>query len=102
MDFSGDDFFVGAILGLTVDTYSAQYFGDYGRTSHIFYVAVNSNPEVFALHSCRMEKCAQSMHLVAVSLSAARTLESGHYFFEFSISWQFAAVFAAQCSWGPR
>ena len=36
---------------------------------------MNSNPEAFALHSCRMEKCAQSMPLVAVSLSAVRTLE---------------------------
>ena len=40
-----------------------------------------------------MEKCAQSMLLVAVSLSALRTLEPGHYFYEFSISWQFAAFF---------
>ena len=38
-----------------------------------------------------MEKCAQSMLLVAVSLSAVRTLESGHYFCKSSISWQFAA-----------
>ena len=35
----------------------------------IFYVAVNSNPVAFGLHSCRMEKRAQSMLLVAVSLS---------------------------------
>ena len=40
-----------------------------------FYVAVNSNPEAFALHSCRMENCAQPMLLVAASLSAGRTLE---------------------------
>ena len=44
---------------------------------HIFYVAVNSNPEAFALHSCRMEKCAQLMLLVAASLSAVRMLEVG-------------------------
>ena len=35
---------------------------------------MNSNPEAFALHSCRMEKRAQSMLLVAASLSAVRTL----------------------------
>ena len=45
------------------------------KNLHIFYVAVNSNPEAFALHSCRTEKCAQSMLLVAASLSAVRTLE---------------------------
>ena len=33
------------------------------------------------------------MLLVAVSLSAASTLESGHHLYEFSISWQFAAFF---------
>ena len=40
---------------------------------HIFYVAVNSNPEAFGLHSRRLEKRAQSMLLVVVSLSAVRT-----------------------------
>ena len=44
------------------------------KNLHIFYVAVNSNPEAFALHSCRMEKRAQSMLLVVVALSAVRTL----------------------------
>ena len=33
------------------------------------------------------------MLLVAVLLRAACTLKPGHYFYEFSISWQFAAVF---------
>ena len=28
-----------------------QYFGGFGRTSHIFYVAADSNPEAFLLHS---------------------------------------------------
>ena len=42
---------------------------------HIFYVAVNSNHEAFGLHSFRMEERAQSMLLVAASLSAVRTLE---------------------------
>ena len=32
------------------------------------------------------------MLLIAVSLIAARTLESGHYFYKF-ISWQFAGFF---------
>ena len=45
------------------------------RNLHIFYVAVNSNPEAFGLHSGGMEKRAQSMLLVAASLSAFRTLE---------------------------
>ena len=52
---------------------------------HIFYVAVNSNPEAFGFHSFRMEKRAQSMLLVAVSLSAVRTFGSSHYFYERSI-----------------
>ena len=76
-------FLVGAILGFTVDALR-QYFVDYGRITHFFCVAVTSNPE---------EKCAQPMLLVACSLSAARTLESGHYSYEFSMSW---------CSWSPR
>ena len=50
-------------LGSTVDTCSSRGFG---RIFHIFYVAVNSNPEAFGLHSCGMEKRAQSMLLVAV------------------------------------
>ena len=45
------------------------------KNLHIFYEAVNSNPEAFGLHSCRMEKRAQSMLLVAASLSAVRRLE---------------------------
>ena len=38
-----------ALLGSTVDTCST---GGFGRISLIFYVAVNSNPEASALHSC--------------------------------------------------
>ena len=37
-----------ALLGSTVDTCSTKGFG---RISLIFYGAVNSNPEAFALHS---------------------------------------------------
>ena len=59
-------------LGSTVDTWSSRGFG---QISTFFYVAVNSNPEAFGLHSCRMEKRTQSMLLVAASLSAVRTLE---------------------------
>ena len=68
------------------------------KNLHIFYVAVNSNPEPFALHSCRMEKCAQSMLLVAASLSAVRTLEvdiisTNAPFFD--SLWQFSLLIAA-------
>ena len=59
-------------LGSTVDTCSSRGLE---RIVHISHVAVNSNPEAFGLHSFRMEKRAQSMLLVAVSLSAVRTLE---------------------------
>ena len=38
------------------------------------WTTVNSNPEAFRLQSSRMEKRAQSMLLVVVALSAARTL----------------------------
>ena len=51
------------------------FFEGFGRKLHIFHVAVKSNPEAFGLHSCRMEKRAQSMLLVAASLSGVRTLE---------------------------
>ena len=66
-DFSGTR----ALLGSTVDTCSSRIW----KNLLIFYVAVNSNPEAFALHSCRMEKRARSMLLVAASLSEVRTLE---------------------------
>ena len=80
------------------------FFEGLRRIRHIFYVEVNSNPEAFrSPFSRRLEKCAQSMLLVAASLSAVRTLEvdiismSGPF-------WQFAVVFAASCSifQGPR
>ena len=56
-------------------------------------VAVNSNPEAFA----------QSMLLVAVFFSAIRTW-TWTLFLQVLLFWQFAAVFAAQCSIfrGPR
>ena len=41
---------VGAMLGSTVDTCSASVRG-FGRISHIFYVATDSDPEAFLLHS---------------------------------------------------
>ena len=46
-----------------------------------FYDAADSNPEAFSPFG-RMEKCAQSMLLVAVMLSAVHTLEPGIPFFE--------------------
>ena len=89
LDLSGDP--ACTSLGLTVDTCSSRGFG---RIYSIFYVVVNSNPEaVLASIRSGMEKCAQSMLLVAVSLSAARTLKCGHYFCESFISCQFAAFF---------
>ena len=48
--FSGDP--ACSPLGSTVDTCSSSGFG---RILHIFYVAVNSNPDAFRLHSRRME-----------------------------------------------
>ena len=51
-----------------------MFYGRLWKNLHIFYVAVNSNPEAFCLHSRRMEKRAQSMLLVVVALSAVRTL----------------------------
>ena len=78
-------------LGSTVDTCIFENL--LTNFSHIFYVAGNSNPEAFFL--------ALSMLLVAVSLSAARTLESAHYFSESSISWQFAAVFCCSVQLEP-
>ena len=60
LDFSGDDFVRGAMLGLTVDTGLATVLG-FGRISHIFYVDVGSHLGVFSPFSRRMEKYAQSM-----------------------------------------
>ena len=62
-----------------------MFFERLWKNLHIFHVAVNSNPEAFGLHSCIMEKRAQSMLLVVASLSAVRTLEVEHYFYERSI-----------------
>ena len=64
LDISGDP--ACSPLGSTVDTCSSRGFG---RIFHIFYVAVNSNPDAFHLHSRRME----SVHS-RVALSAVRTL----------------------------
>ena len=58
MDFSGDDFVRGAMLGLTADTGLATVLG-FGRISHIFHVDVGLDFGVFL--SRRMEKYAQSM-----------------------------------------
>ena len=77
LDFSGGP--ACTALGSTVDTFSSR---GSGKFLHIFYVAVNSNPGAFGLHSCRMEKRAQSMLLVVASLSSVRTLEVEHYFYE--------------------
>ena len=49
LDFSGDDFVRGAMLGLTVDMGLATVLG-FGRILHIFYVDVGSDFGVF-LHS---------------------------------------------------
>ena len=59
-----------ALLGSTVDT---CFTGGYWRTSHIFSVRCTQTRGVLSLHS-RMEKCAQLMLRVAVSLRAVRTL----------------------------
>ena len=78
LDFSGDDFVRGAMLGLTVDTGLATVLG-FGRISHIFYVDVGSDFGVFL--SRRMEKYAQSMLRFESS-----PLEYRHYFCE-SMCW---------------
>ena len=52
-----------------------MFFERLRKNFHIFYFAVNLTPVAFGLHSCRTEKCAQSMLLVVVSLSAVRTIE---------------------------
>ena len=66
MDSSGDDFVRGAMLGSTVDTGLVTVLG-FGRISHIFYVAVDSNPEVFGLHSyaewSRVLRCSRAPRL---------------------------------------
>ena len=48
LDFREMSFSVGAVLCTTVDTCSASVLWTY---SHIFYVAADSNPEAFLLHS---------------------------------------------------
>ena len=58
-----------------------QYSGGFGRISHIFYDAADSNPEAFSPFG-RMEKCAQLMLLVAVLLRAVRTWKTGRTFRE--------------------
>ena len=48
LDFSGDAAFLwGAMLGSTVNTCSASVRDAFGRVAHNFYVAVDSNPEVW-------------------------------------------------------
>ena len=50
------------------------FTGGFGRISHIFSTCGELRPEAFSLHSHRMEKYAQLMLRVPVSLSAVRTL----------------------------
>ena len=52
---------------------------------HIFYVAADSDPEAVFLHSVSMEKCAQSMLLVAVWLCAVGTLKRWKFFSRVSL-----------------
>ena len=83
MDSSGDDFVRGAMLGLTVDTVPATVLC-FGRISHIFYVAVDSNPEVFGLHSDVEWSRALSRCCSLSPACAARTRKSGDSFTNFT------------------
>ena len=65
---SSRDFLSGAMLGSTVDTCSASVLG-LGRISHIFHVAVDSNPVAWSPFSRRVEKCAQHMLQSSVLLA---------------------------------
>ena len=47
MEFSGDALFSWAQYLARL----RQYFGDYGRISHIFYVAADLDPDAFLLRS---------------------------------------------------
>ena len=52
----------------------------FGRNFHIFYVAVNSNPESFRLHSRRMERACTVDASVCSCSQRCSHLDAGHYF----------------------
>ena len=70
--------FLGAKLGLTVDTVHASTLA-FRSISHIFYDEADLNPDAFLLHSVCMEKSAQLTLLDAVLLRAVRTWTTGRF-----------------------
>ena len=65
---------------------SRQYFGGYGRISHIFYVAADSNPEVLlSLLLQNGEACPVDASGCSFALRSSH-LENWKYFYEFHVA----------------
>ena len=64
---SSGDLCSGAMLGSTVDTYSASVRDAFGRILHIFFGEVDSNPVASSPFSRRVGKCAQQISLLSCS-----------------------------------
>ena len=82
LDSTGDYCFRGCNAWFDSGYSLCEYFG---RISHIFYDAADSDPEVL-LSFFRTVKRAQSMLLVAVLLCAARTWKPGSPFYELHVA----------------
>ena len=81
LDFSGDDYVRGVMLGLTVDTGLPTVLG-FGRISHILYVDVGSDFGFFpAEWRSMLSRCFDLRPCTRCSL-----LEYGYYFYE-SMCW---------------
>ena len=74
LDFSGDP--ACTSLGSTVDTWSTAGFG---RNFPIFYVAVNSNPEAFCLHSRGKESVHSRCFWLWLLSALCSHFDAGHY-----------------------
>ena len=72
---------MGGMLGSTVDKMSATVLS-FGRISHIFYVAVDSNSEVSSLRSHAEWRSVLSRCFSLLSSTRCSHLETGHYFYE--------------------
>ena len=77
------------------------FYGRLRTNFSIFHGAVNSNPEAVLLHPVSVEKCAQSMLLVAVSLSRGSHVGIWTLFLRVLHVLAVAAVFCCPVQLGP-
>ena len=94
LDFSGDVYFRGVQCFIRQWIHALrQYFGGFGRTSHIFYVAADSNPEVLLGEECPVDASGCSFALRSSHLETWKFFSS----FTWLTRVMMGTFFAAQC-----